>query len=76
MTVGMLIATVQLEGEPISERVTAMFADAEALRKLRNAQEPHRIVALHCVTYVKQQTTLAVQPVDEVWVRPGRYGES
>lgn len=29
----MFIATVQPEGEPISERVTAMFADAEALRE-------------------------------------------
>ena len=71
----MFIATVQPEGEPISERVTAMFADAEALRKLRNTQEPYRIVALHCVTYAKQQTTLAMQSVQEVWVRPGRYGE-
>lgn len=71
----MFIATVQPKGEPISERVTAMFADVEALRKLRNTQESSRIVALHCVTYAKQQTDLAMQPIEEVWVRPGRYGE-
>ena len=71
----MFIATVQPKGEPISERVTAMFADVEALRKLRNTQESSRIVALHCVTYAKQQTDLAMQPIEEVWVRPGRHGE-
>lgn len=71
----MFIATVQPEGESISERVTAMFADVEALRKLRNTQEPYRIVALHCVTYSKQQTVLAMQPIEEVWVCSGRNGE-
>ncbi|AIJ49698.1 hypothetical protein O987_28265 [Comamonas testosteroni TK102] len=71
----MFIATVQPEGEPASERVTAMFADVEALRKLRDTQEPCRVVALHCVTYAKQQTNLATQSIEEVWVRSGRYGE-
>ena len=71
----MFIATVQPEGEPASERVTAMFADVEALRKLRNTQEPCRVVALHCVTYSKQQTNLAIQPIEEVWVSPERHSE-
>ena len=71
----MFIATVQPKGGPISERVTAMFADVEALRKLRNTQESYRIVALHCITYSKQQTNLAIQPIEEVWVRPGRHSE-
>lgn len=71
----MFIATVQPTGEPVSERVTAMFPDVEALRRLRNTQESYLIVALHCITYSKQQTNLAIQPIEEVWVRPGRRSE-
>ncbi len=71
----MFIATVQPTGEPVSERVTAMFPDVEALRRLRNTQASYLIVALHCITYSKQQTNLAIQPIEEVWVRPGCQSE-
>jgi len=71
----MFIATVQPKGEPVSERATAMFPDVEALRRLRNTQESYLIVALHCITYSKQQTNLAIRPIEEVWVRPGRHSE-